>query len=228
MRAQLITKFGSIQEWKNYSFSNHRLYFKNKHFRKWISQKGIYIFNFSNLRKDSIKHVKSGIEDAVKLAKLHFKAHYGDSAAFGISIKIDNKKINSDKLLKMVLEKRKRSDKGHAIVFIFNNPIESSGAIIRDGEALTYVSEGVTLFSFDASKKYPDNFLRRRAKHEALHLLGLNFHHEDTRVRGYNQDAVCNIKYNAPAAHVCAKCKEALVYFWKGVGYAAKKQFIKS
>ena len=109
-----------------------------------------------------------------------------------------------------------------------DRPIQAADAEIKDGEALTYVVEGVTLFSFDPAKKYFNNFLRRRAKHEAFHLLGLNFHHEDTRVKGYKNGALCNMRYNAPTQHLCEKCKNALLSFWEGIEYATKKQFVKN
>ena len=219
MRARLITKFNSIKEWKNYCFNTHSLYLKNKHFRKWINGKEILIFNLSNLRKNDIKNIKLGIEDAIKLGKLHFKIRYGSYGKFGKFIKINKEKINSNKLLKMIIKGRKEDGKEHADIFIVNNPLQSQNNVIRDGEALTYVPEGVIIFTFDAFRKYPYKFLRRRAKHEALHMLGLNAHHEDTKVKGYNYDVACIMKYNAPTMNVCGKCKDALLYFWKGIKY---------
>ena len=223
MRARLITKFNSIKEWKNYCFNTHSLYLKNKRFRKWINGKEIFIFNFSNLRKNGIKYIKLGIEDAIKLGKLHFKVRYDNNSKFGKIIKNNNEKINSNKLLKMIIKERKENHKEHADVFIVNNPLQSQNNVIRDGEALTYVHEGVIIFTFDAFRKYPYKFLMCRAKHEALHMLGLNAHHEDTKVKGYNYNAACIMQYNAPAMHVCGKCRDALQYFWKGIKYATKK-----
>lgn len=228
MCAQLITKFNSIKEWKDYCFNTHSSYFKNMHFRKWINQKDICIFNFSNLRTMGIKYMKLGIEEAIKLSRLPFKVNYGNGNSIKNAINLIGEKINSNELLKMVIKKRKENNKEHAYIFIFNNPIESPNAILKDGESLTYVSEGIMIFTFDEFKKYSRNFLRRRAKHEALHLLGLNSHHDDTKVKGYKHDVFCNMQYNAPTQHLCLKCKDALVSFWRGIEYATKKQFIKN
>ncbi|MBI2656290.1 hypothetical protein HYX03_00950 [Candidatus Woesearchaeota archaeon] len=172
--------------------------------------------------------MKFGMEDAIKSARLHFKVTFGDGNSVKDILNLTDEKINSKKLLKMAIEKRKKNHKEQANVFIFNNPIKSPSAVIKDGEALTYVSEGITIFSFDAFKKYPCNFLRRRAKHEVLHMLGLNTHHEDTKVRGYNNEVPCVMKYNAPVMNACGKCKDALACFWKGIEYATKKQFVKN
>lgn len=227
MSKQLITKFNSLKEWKDYCFNTHSLFLKNTHFRKWINKKEIHIFNLSNLSNQDVKYIKLGIEDAIKVARLHFKIYYGTDNRIK-KINLTHEKINSNKLLKMILKKRKENHKEQANILIFNNPIKSPNAIIKDGEALTYVSEGVMIFTFEAFKKYSRNFLRRRAKHEALHLLGLNSHHEDTDVKSYKYNALCNMNYNAPTQNLCKKCKEALVYFWKGIEYATKKQFVKN
>lgn len=217
-------KFNSIERWRNYCFNANSLYLKNEHFRKWINEKDIGIFNLSHLSNKDIKHLKLGIEDAIRAAMLHFKIYYNYDNALKKIVGSSNKKIDSAELLTIIIQKRKYDKREHADIFILNNPIKSTGAIIKDGEALTYVSEGVIIFSFDAFKKYPHNFLRRRGKHEALHLLGLNSHHDDTRVEGYDYTH-CVMQYNAPTNRLCRKCKDGLVYFWKGVEYATKRQF---
>ncbi|MBI2652377.1 hypothetical protein HYX00_02825 [Candidatus Woesearchaeota archaeon] len=202
MRARLITKFNSIKEWKNYGLNTHSLYLKNQHFKKWINKKEIYIF-------------------------LHFKVKYGNDNSVKKTINL-KEEVNSNELLKMIIEKRKENHKENADIFVFNKPIKSTNTLIEDGEALTYVSEGVMIFTFDKLKEYSRNFLRRRAKHEALHLLGINFHHEDTEVKGYKDDSHCNMQYSAPVKRLCRKCKDALVSFWKGIEYATKQQFVKN
>lgn len=228
MWPHFINKFDSIKEWKDYCFNTHSLYLKNVHFKKWINKKDIHIFNFSNLKKEEIKYIKLGVEDAIKVAKLHFKIYYDNPNSTKKIINIYDKKINSSELLKMIVQKRKKRHKEHACIFIFDKPIKSQKTIIKDGEALTFVSEGMTFFTFDTAKSYPHNFLRRRSKHEASHLLGLNFHHEDTKVQGYKHDVKCNMEYNAPTMKLCQKCKDALKSFWKGIEYATKKQFVKN
>ena len=221
-------KFSSKEEWKNYCFKTHRLYVKNSHFKKWINTKNIHLSNLSSLTKKDVNYIKSGIEDAIKTSQLNFKIIYRNSNNLNKIAGSKNKIISSAKLLKMIIEKRKENKTESAYILILNNPIQSSDAIIKDGEALTYVSEGVTAFTFNSSKKYMPNFLRCRAKHEAIHLLGLNSHHEATKVEGYGYDAYCVMCYNAPTINLCSKCKDALTSFWKGIEYATKKQFIKN
>ena len=215
--------FGSIKEWEDYCFSTHKSYIGNEHFKKWIHEKEILIFNFSNLKNKQLNLISSGMNDAVKIASLHFKILYGNTGRF----KNIAHKTNSAELLKIILKERKKSHKSHASVFILNNPIKTKNYVIKDGEALTYVPEGITIFSFDPKMRYNNRFLRCRAKHETLHLLGLNIHHEDTKVKGYTNEK-CIMEYNAPTIKLCRKCKTALTYFWRGIMHATKKQFIKN
>ncbi|MEK6984328.1 MAG: hypothetical protein AABX33_07175 [Nanoarchaeota archaeon] len=227
MPTKLITKFDSLKEWKNYCFDTHSLYLTNQHFKKWIIRKEIVILNLSSLRNQTIQHIKQGVENAIKLGKLHFKIYDNSGDNYYKVINIKDENIRSDKLLKMVVKIRKKSHKEQANIFILNKPINSPNGIIKDGEALTYVSEGVIMFTFDTHKKYPYKFLMRRAKHETLHLLGLNFHHEDTKIEGYDNSILCNMNYNAPTQYLCKKCRDALLSFWKGIEYATKQKLIK-
>lgn len=222
MRPQIIDKFGSIKEWKDYCFNTHVLYLKNPHFNKWIKEKNISIFNLSALLKKDEDCIRAGVEDAIRVAQLQFRIHLENDYTIRKAANPPNGIINSADILKMAFKRRKENKKDSAYIFIFCKPIKSPGALIQDGEALTYVSEGIIMLTFNASRKYPRSFLRRRAKHEALHMLGLNTHHEATKVKGYKHDASCVMEYNAPAINICAKCSDALQSFWEGIKYAAK------
>ena len=227
MRTQL-TEFKSMKEWKNYCFSTHRKYLNNVYFTKWIKEKIIYIFNHSNLRNENIKQVKRGIEKAIALIGLHFKLKCPNYKFYNLSLTVENGNIIGDKMLKMVASTRKRNNNCYASIFVVDKPIKSPDAVLNYGEALTYVSEGITIFTFDPFNKYSLKFLRDRAMHETFHLLGLNVHHEGTKIQGYQQSVSCNMENNAPSGYLCRKCKDGLQSFWKGIEYATKKQFIKN
>lgn len=222
MCAQLI-RFKSIKEWKDYCLNTHILYITNVYFNNWIKEKNIYIFNYSRLRKEDIKHVKRGIEKAIALIGLHFKVKSQKSDFHDINMAVENENIISNVILETVEAARKHDNKCNASIFIVDKPIKSPYAVLKYGESLTYVSEGITIFTFDPLKKYSSKFLRKRAMHEAFHLLGLNVHHEKTKVKGYKQSVSCNMEYNAPSGHLCRKCKDALKSFWKGIEYATKE-----
>lgn len=219
-------KFKSIEKFKNYCFNTHSLYLKNTRFKKWIGAKNISLFNFSNFNEEDLIHIKSGVEDAVRTARLHFKVRFCNADSMKRLPIPKNKEIISVKLLKNITKRKDAEARASADAFIFNNPIKSSNILIKDGEALTYVSEGIIFFTFDSCKNYQPRFLKCRAKHETFHLLGLNFHHEDTKVSGYKYTDKCNMVYNAPIQKLCAKCRAALTSFWKGIEYAKKRKFM--
>ena len=169
--------------------------------------------------KNELKFIKAGVEDAIRLGKLHFKVNHCSNP----SLRIEAGTIKSDKLLKSIVRMRAKNTKEHADILIVDKPVQSSKTLIKDGEALTYVSEGIMILTFDSKRKYPHEFLRKRAKHEALHMLGLNSHHEDTEVTGFNNKINCIMRYNAPTSNLCGKCKTALKSFWEGIRYATNK-----
>ena len=220
MRPQIISSFSSAQDWKKYCFGMPGKYFKIIHFKNWTASKKIHIINFSNLKESKLKCIEYGIKEAIGLTGLKFEIirikNKKDYKKF-VDACVDGGKISSKKLLKGAIKKRKYGGVDCADIFILNYPIYSNGVIIRDGEALSFVPEGVSMFTFDSKINYPNSFLKKRAKHESLHLLGLNAHHEDTKVKGYKQDVLCNMLYNAPSEFLCAKCKNAIVSFWRGV-----------
>ena len=176
----------------------------------------ISIFNLGRLPKKDLKQIKSGFEDAIRTAHLKFKVHLDDNSDKKF-MNSTTRIIRSAEILKMAIKKRKENKKENAFIFIFDKPIKSRDEVIHYGEALTYVSEGVALFAFNPLKNYSSNFLRRRAKHEGIHLLGLNVHHEDTKVKGYRNEESCVMEYNAPVINICEKCSDALNSFWKGI-----------
>ena len=223
-----MIKFKSISEWKDYCFSTHKRYINNAYFENWIKEKSICIFNYSNLKNEYIKCIKSGIEKAIDLIGLHFRVKYPKYKFYDLSQSVEDGNIAGKGILKMVAAERKKRHNRYASIFIVDKPVKSQGAVLNYGEALTYVSEGITIFTFDPLKKYSSKFLRERAMHETFHLLGLNVHHGETKVQGYKQQIPCNMEYNAPSSLLCRKCKDALTSFWKGIEYATKKQFVKN
>jgi len=221
-------KFKSVREWKNYCFNTHRPYTNNAYFRDWVKEKIICIFDYSRLRKEEIRNVKTGMENAIALIGLHLRVKYPKYKFYNLSLAVEGGNIASKVISKMVTAERRKSHNRYASIFIVDKPIKSPDAVLKYGEALTYVPEGVAIFAFDPLKRYSPEFLRNRAMHETFHLLGLNAHHEKTRVKGYKQQVSCNMKYNAPSGRLCKKCKDALKSFWKGIEYATKEQFIKN
>ena len=58
-------------------------------------------------------------------------------------------------------------------------------------------------------------FLSRLGRHEGTHLLGLNMHHDESRVRGYTEPPDCNMYWRCSGTDTCDKCMDALKSYWK-------------
>ncbi|MBI1934869.1 hypothetical protein HYS31_00365, partial [Candidatus Woesearchaeota archaeon] len=219
---QVIANFNSKADWEELCFKSSNGYLKNHHFRKWVNSKKIHIINLSNLGKDKVRCIGQGMKESIKLTGMKFKIIEIQNERLKEYSKlldscVHRKELKSSRLVKGAIKKRINGKTECADIFITNYPIESNGTLIQDGEALTFVPKGISIFTFSGKVRYPKSFLRRRAKHEGLHLLGLNIHHEGAKVKGYNNDASCVMRYNAPIKYLCPKCRVAIKSFWKGV-----------
>ena len=218
-----MINFDSIEEWKAYCFNTHKSYLKNGYFRRWIEEKKVDVFDCSLLKKNDTRLITKTIGNVLNLCGRNFKIRL--NKGLNLDFAIRNNQINGAKILSMV--KNSRNDKCSASIFLVNKKAKSGKNVLKFGDALTFVSDGVTIFAFNPSVKYPSRFFKAAIAHEMYHLLGLNVHHEDTEVSGYPK-LKCVMEYNAPTEFLCQKCKDGLISFWKGVEYATKQQFIKT
>ena len=212
-----MMKFSSKEEWKEYCFSNHKTYLKNKYFRCWLKQKKVDIFNCSRLKKEELRLIKTAIGNALRLCGKGSKISINNGINLDFAVKNGN--IDGARVLSMI--KKSRKGKFHAGIFLVNRQVKSGRNVLNFGDALTYVSDGVTIFTFEPDVKYPKKFFRNEVAHEIYHLLGLNIHHYDTQVQGYGKLSKCIMEYNAPSERLCSKCRDGLISFWEGVKYAS-------
>ena len=222
MRTRLIAKFNSIKEWKNYCFNNHKAYLKNKYFRCWIKEKRIDIFNYTTLEKSNLQNIKKSIENALRLCNGNFKVKMFTHKPNELDFAIKNNILIGKDMLKMVKKSRKNGKICSASIFLVNKRVQSGNVLLEFGDALTYVSDGITIFTFDPSIKYNMRFFKDEVAHEIYHLMGLNIHHFDTEVQGYGKFSKCLMEYNAPSGRLCNKCMDGLLSFWEGVKYASR------
>ncbi|MBI2658370.1 hypothetical protein HYX08_06795 [Candidatus Woesearchaeota archaeon] len=209
-------RFKSISEWKNYCFNTHKAYLKNRYFSCWIKQKKVDIFNYTSLEKGALQDIKKSVEGALRLCKGSSKVTMLTRNPSELNFAVKNSILIGKDIMKMVKKSRKKDKSCSARIFLANKRAAGNG-LLRFGDALTYVSDGMTIFTFDPSVKYPKRFFRDEVKHEIYHLLGLNAYHEDTEVKGYGKLSKCNMEYNAPSEILCQKCRDGLMSFWEGV-----------
>ena len=217
-----MIKFNSIEQWKVYCFNTHKSYVKNKYFVSWLKEKRIDIFNCSTLQEKEVGYITQAIKNAVKIIDNNFEINLSKCNEDKLNFAISKGKLVGSKLLSTVKKSRRINKISKACIFLINKRVKSGQELLKFGDALTYVSDGVTIFTLNPSIKYPLSFYKNEVKHEMCHLLGLNIHHEDTEVEEYGKASKCLMEYNAPSEKICQKCKDGLNSFWKGVEYATR------
>ena len=210
-----MMRFSSKEGWKNYCCNTHKSYVKNKYFSCWIKQKKVDIFDCSGLKKKELGLITMTIKNALKLCCKGFEIRLNNVLDMGFAVKNGN--IEGVKILNTVKKSRKKSKSCSANIFLMNKRVKSETSLLKFGDALTYVSDGVTIFTFDTKVRYPHSFFRNAIAHEIYHLLGFNIHHYDTEVEDYGKLSTCIMEYNAPSGILCQKCKDGLMSFWEGV-----------
>jgi hypothetical protein len=217
-----MMKFSSKEEWKKYCFNIHKAYLKNKYFRCWIREKRIDILNCAALKNNDLRSIKKSVENALKLCGPGFKISIANHSLHELGFAVKKRNLIGSRILGMVKKTRKNDKSCSAHIFLVNKRAMSDASLLKFGDALTYVSDGVTIFTFDPSVKYPKKFFMAEIAHEIYHLLGLNAHHYDTQVEGYGKLSRCIMEYNAPSERLCRKCKDGLLSFWEGIRHATK------
>lgn len=99
----------------------------------------------------------------------------------------------------------------HGNIFI------TSRKLLNDPVSLgraSYFHGCMVLCLYDRSQYYY-NLLRRLARHQMTHLLGLPFHCDQFLVDGYNKYELCNMHYVLPSGETCPKCIDFLRQFWQ-------------
>ena len=211
-----MMRFSSVSEWKNYCFNTHKAYLKNKYFSCWIKQKKVDIFNYTTLEKGALQNIKKSVEGALRLCKSSSKVMMFTRKPSELDFAVKNSILIGKDIVKMVKKSRKEGKSCRSCIFLANKKAAGK-ELLSFGDALTYVSDGIAIFTFNPSVKYPKRFFRDEVKHEVYHLLGLNAHHEDTEVEGYGKLSKCNMEYNAPSEILCQKCRDGLLSFWEGI-----------
>ncbi len=217
-----MIRFSSIKEWKNYCFATHKNYLRNKYFMCWSKKKNVNVFNYALLREEDVNQIKKSIENALRLCNNDFKISMFKRRFNELDFAVKSGNIIGRKILDMVKKSRIKKKSCNAEIFLVNRKAKSGKVLLKYGDALTYVSDGVIIFTFDPSIKYPKRFFRDTVAHEVYHLLGLNMHHNDAEVNGYEKLSRCIMEYNASSGQLCRKCRDGLNSFLEGVKYASE------
>ena len=101
-------------------------------------------------------------------------------------------------------------DMPHIDLFLTDLPLKSGENVWAEGDFLT----GTIIFSLTGNRLEKVEELVRTARHETVHLLGFDTHHELVQVGGYQQADRCLMRLEAPTSHICPMCSEAVQSIW--------------
>lgn len=219
------------EQWQShfYHFALQQ-YLKEDQFAKehnsanWIFDRKVNIYHMQGVSEEAITQVALGIEDLLKELFLNFEiVHLGTNRRIAnyVALSAVGARIDVEKLSERIVLAKK--DKPESVVLIA--PQYLSGGDEHWGYST--FTRGCSFIAVPSDRQKELDFLRRLAKHEAGHLFGYETHHDENNVIGYDQVKDCNMLWRASTADLCDKCKDAMIYFWKGIEDNAGEKFFK-
>ncbi|RMF54846.1 hypothetical protein D6745_03950 [Candidatus Woesearchaeota archaeon] len=191
---------------------------------KWFYDREIRIYRMPSINPIVVPYVKEGIEELIREVGLDisvFDCGIHDSVIRQVEMSLENGLVNPKTLANILGNEDYRDpEKGgspHADVVLvdrgfFNDPTEYywGNSNFRTGHVI------ITL---QGNRQQYLGYIKNIAKHEANHLLGNPWHHDDplAQTKGYANVKLCNTLKSAPILSVCEKCFDAIKYFWIGV-----------
>jgi len=189
------------------------------------------------LSNDISQKVKEGLQDLISTIHLDFDvvvAKMGDglfravqSAVHSSSI---SKGIDISKVEKKLIPFREHNN--CAFVIITDKGLVHEN-ISQGDVGYGNFKSGFIFFGFKNGNINSD-FVKRLAKHECGHLLGLETHHEILKDADYLRflytrtgKGDCNMCPSATNLNTCKPCIESIIYFWKGIEHHTKTKFLK-
>ncbi len=202
---------------------------------EWINGREIRIFNYSKVPDYCLEPVTEGIKELVKEINLDFEVKtYGiDNHVEKCVDYMKDGEVDFKGLINLFLDepyrKTQRGGKHHADVIILDQKAPYNEVDWGYG----HFQQGIIFMYLPKQRQQSTNFIKRIAKHEAVHLLSLGYHHDfavnnlKNVVRAYNAPLNCVFEYSASTSDLCNMCKDALVYNWRDIEQKTGKRFFK-
>lgn len=220
-------RLSSVQNWRDYWEASG---FKSGFDVLWHQNKELRLFCMPDVSISDAKKVIESYIEFIRELKLDFKIVY---ASFHDTTKdlvkkctLPDGKLNSMKFHTLQsdesLRDPNRGGSQHGDVTLVNQLSNTKvwawgGTQFDDGSCVIYV-EG------DRQKNL--DFISNVAKHEAAHMFGLDPHCNETDVVGYHSGNCLTLK-DCTSKTLCSKCKDGLIYFWKGIEQRTKRKYFK-
>jgi len=126
----------------------------------------------------------------------------------------------ADTCLKESWRDESNGGRQHADIIITRHPLINDHASWASASAL----KGVITFALHSDRIDDHDFLRRVAKHEMAHMLGLMWHcNEHKNVEGYDYNPQCNLHWECSGEHLCLKCRDFIFWWWEQFKYLSSQ-----
>ena len=232
---------------KDYTSSpeNWRDYWRYRYNGSWVLGKRIVVIKMPGINPDIGGFVSRGINRLLNETGLDIEVVWENIPFYYNIIKNATRdgKVDVKSFGLMLKEVHSKDNfylrQPYGAVIIADQPITSTdqrGGIVLaeshhlDGYSLISIPQ-IAEFSRRLDPKYFERIVSETSKHEMTHLLSmLILHHEDYVINGYNQRVPCNmISYNYMIDQMgtCDKCKDAVIFFWKGIQERTGMRFFR-
>ncbi len=205
--------------------------------------KEIRVFLMPGVDESVVKPITSGIRDLVDEIGLDLDINYYGSHYSVIEQVKECATGNGDvDFIKLGTMVGKESWRDPARGGTPHSDVIISDKLIHGGYhwwAGTMIYDAFIFFALSGERQNSLGFLRKLAKHETGHLLGLKDHHDkypfyksfrrgSLEVQlGYDDVSNCNMLFEASTSHTCEKCSDKIRFFWKGLQQSTGKQYFK-
>jgi hypothetical protein len=194
----------------------------------WVKGKEIRVFRDPNVSQRCVQPVIDGIRSAIDdvgldLKVVNYDSHPSIRPMLEVS-KVGNR-IQTQSLNRMLFtEEYRQTGKQHADV-VLTDVYFGDRPVGEWGNA--FFTKGTVIMSLPPDRQPHLSYIGNIAKHEAIHLLGMNFHHDTFTVEGYKEPKDCVFNYQAGTRYLCDKDKDAVKYFWKALETDTGMSFFK-
>ena len=186
---------------------------------RWWKNREIRLFWEPDIENSTVAVVMDEIHKLCQTIGISFNLiPYGShrSAMLQMQSVVRGGQIDYNKLFTMAHGEDWRNEniggREHGDIFI------SSRHLLNDTVSFGVASHqnGCILLSLHGNTQYHHPLVRRLARHEATHLLGLMVHCDKFPVNGYGEHhRWCNMHYQLPSGETCPKCMAFMRHFWR-------------
>jgi len=191
---------------------------------EWRKSREIVVFRTNGVSDQDAKAFAHSVQKTISELGLDLKVKYGgyrDTVAQMVEGSQKEGRVNYRKLSSEI--KKSRGGQGKAVIFLTEQPVDSSGSACGSKK----FEFGASVCQIPKAAQGAIPAIQKAAKHDTLHLLGFDEHHDEVGEQGYAGQPDCIASERPKSNSLCNKCSDAIIYFWKGLSRADGADYFK-